>query len=464
MLFNSFSFVVFLPLVVALYLATPRRFRYLLLLAASYYFYMCWRVEYISVILVTTAVDYWAGLRIEDAPDGKTKLRYLRLSLGLNLGMLFLFKYAMFAFDGVNFLLEGLAVAKRLPHWDILLPVGISFHTFQSLSYTLDVYYGRTKAERHLGFFALYIAYFPQLMAGPIERADRLIPQLREQGEGNAEDIRFGLNKLLLGFFKKVVVADTLAVIVDRYYTTIPAFDGTAHYLALVLFAMQMFCDFSGYSDIAVGSARLMGVRLMENFNRPFLSRSIAEYWQRWHISLGAWVRDYLFYPLMYAEPRRFVLNTLITFVAIGLWHGASLNFLLFGLVQGIATVLQYTWGRMRGLPQLQGRWGSALRWVFTMHVLLLSGVFFRAPSFADARSILVKLFTSLSASPVSFLSAMDTVERIQVALVLAGLAATAALPKGLLFRYDQLYRLVLLAAIILLGQSAGSQFIYFQF
>ena len=261
-----------------------------------------------------------------------------------------------------------------------------------------------------------------------------------------------------------MVVADTLGPFVDKFYENPGAWNGTAHYFALFLFGMQIFCDFSGYSDIAIGAARLMGVRLTENFNRPFLSKSVNEYWQRWHITLGTWVRDYLFVPLMYARPGRFAVNVLITFIAIGFWHGASWNFLLFGLVHGVATVLQYQYGRISWLPKLDSKGGRLLRWFFTLHILLISGVFFRAATTHDAFTILGSLAHMRSLDFSSILAVMYHYQLLQVAAVLTLLAGTAMFNKQLRFRWNHGYVLGMITVIFLMGQSGSTHFIYFQF
>lgn len=464
MLFNSVAYLFFLPATVVLYLAMPVRWRHWLLLAASYLFYMWWRPPYILVIVAMTLVDFASGILMERARSRRERTAWMVLSLAIDLGMLFWFKYALFAVDVANGLFAAADAPWRFNIGYILLPIGISFHTFQSLSYVLDVYHGRVKAERDLGFFALYIAYFPQMMAGPIERKSDLLPQLRAQGEADAEDIRYGVNKILLGFLKKTVVADTLGPYVDKFHETPEAWNGAAHYFALFLFGMQIFCDFSGYSDIAIGSARLMGVRLTENFNRPFLSKSVNEYWQRWHITLGTWVRDYLFLPLMYAHPGRFVANVLITFAALGFWHGANWNFLLFGLVHGTATILQYHYDRVPGLPRMQGPAGRFVRWFFTLQVLLISGVFFRAASTTDAFTILGKLADLRHYDPRAILAVLTKPQLTEVAVALALLAVTTAFNRQLRFRYNGLYVLGMLLAIVTLGQSGANHFIYFQF
>lgn len=464
MLFNSAAFLVFLPVVLLMYVSAPVRLRHWLLLAASYFFYMWWRPEYILVIIAMTLVDFGAGILMERARSAREKRAWLALSLTIDLGMLFYFKYALFSAEVANDVLRLFDASWRFNPGAILLPIGISFHTFQSLSYVFDVYFGRVKAERDLGFFALYIAYFPQLMAGPIERKSDLLPQLRTSGAANAEDIRYGINKILLGFLKKVVVADSLAPYVDKFYETPGAWDGTAHLFAIFLFGMQIFCDFSGYSDIALGAARLMGVRLTENFNRPFLAKSINEYWQRWHITLGTWVRDYMFLPLMYAHPGRFAINVLLVFLAIGLWHGASWNFLLYGLVHGLATLAQHVYGRIAWLPRLESLPGRALRWGTTMAILLASGVFFRATSTEDALMILGKMAAMRSLDTGAILSVMSKPQLGEVGLVLLLLAGTAWFKPALKFRYNWVYVTGMLVVIMVLGKASADHFIYFQF
>jgi alginate O-acetyltransferase complex protein AlgI len=340
-LFNSVQFLVFFPLVVALYFATPHRFRWVLLLAASYYFYAAWRAEYLLLIMFSTGVDYVCGLRMGALAQQARRKKWLALSIGTNLGLLFAFKYFNFFSATTRRLLNQFNIFYDVPVFDVLLPVGISFYTFQTLSYSIDVYRGRQKPERHLGIFALYVSFFPQLVAGPIERSSRLLPQFFRQNGFDPERVSSGLRLMLWGFFKKVVIADRLAVYVNAVYGNPAAYDGPTIMLATYFFAFQIYCDFSGYSDIAIGTARVMGYDLMQNFRRPYFSRSIAEFWQRWHISLSTWFRDYLYIPLggNRVDWWRWYLNLLVVFLVSGLWHGAALTFVVWGGLHGLYLV-----------------------------------------------------------------------------------------------------------------------------
>ena len=298
MLFNSLQFLVFFPIVAALYFATPDRFRWLLLLIASYYFYMCWRPVYVLLIVASTLIDYFVALKMGGCATKPERRKYLWLSLIGNLGLLFTFKYANFASQSLHDILGFADVRYDVPMLDLLLPIGISFYTFQTLSYTIDIYRGQRKPERHLGKFAVYVAFFPQLVAGPIERAKTLLPQFGEIHRFEYERAKRGLTLILWGFFKKLVVADQVAIYVDAVYGNPADSSGLSLLVGSYLFAFQIYCDFSGYSDIAVGTSRVLGFRLTENFRRPLLARSIGEFWERWHISLSTWFRDYVFMPL----------------------------------------------------------------------------------------------------------------------------------------------------------------------
>ena len=293
MLFNSLEYLIFFPIVVALYYAINHKWRWLLLLAASYFFYMSWKAEYVILIMASTIVDYYAGLQMGKAGSRKKKKPYLVLSIIVNLGILAGFKYFNFFSENMNVLLGDLNIFQRIPELKVLLPVGISFYTFQTLSYSIDVYRGITRPEKHLGRFALYVSYFPQLVAGPIERSYNLLPQLKEQKAFNPQNLISGSKLMLWGFFKKIVIADRIGIYVTSIYANPGEHTGLPVILATTLFAFQLYCDFSAYTDIARGTARLMGIDLMKNFNRPMISRSLTDFWNRWHISLTTWFRDY---------------------------------------------------------------------------------------------------------------------------------------------------------------------------
>ena len=298
MLFNSTQFIIFFPIVVSIYFLLPHRMRWFMLLTASYYFYMCWKAEYLLLILISTFIDYFAAIQMSKQSVQSKRKIYLILSLVVNLGLLFGFKYFNFFNDSLRTIFNQFNIFYDVPAFKVLLPVGISFYTFQTLSYTIDVYRGKRDPEKHLGIFALYVAFFPQLVAGPIERSTRLIPQLRKKYNFDYDRVTDGLKLMLWGFFKKVVIADRIAVIVNQVYNNPHDAAGFPFLIGTYLFAFQIYCDFSGYSDIAIGAAKIFGINLMENFRRPYFAKSIREFWQRWHISLSTWFRDYLYLSL----------------------------------------------------------------------------------------------------------------------------------------------------------------------
>ncbi len=404
MAFNSIQFLVFFPIVVILYFSVPGKFRWCWLLAASYFFYMSWRPEYLLLIIASTLVDYFCGMAISRSQKLSRRKLFLLVSLGVNLGLLFAFKYFNF-FNGVlKELFLRLNWPYRIADFDVLLPVGISFYTFQTLSYTIEVYQRKKKPETHLGFFALYVAFFPQLVAGPIERAQNLLPQLKRNYAFEYARVTNGLRLMLWGMFKKVVIADRLAIVVNRVYDQPADYHGWGLCAATIFFAFQIYCDFSGYSDIAIGAARVMGIHLMKNFDRPYLASSIREFWGRWHISLSTWFRDYVYIPLggNHCRRSRWQWNILTTFVLSGLWHGANWTFIV--------------WGGLHGFYYLFSRWTADARLklvkkfsldrhpfllhffrvVLTFSLVCFSWIFFRANSLYDAFYIVSHLGAGL--------------------------------------------------------------------
>ncbi|MBN2311845.1 MAG: MBOAT family protein, partial [Candidatus Hydrogenedentes bacterium] len=339
MLFNSYQFLIFFPVVACLHFMLPHRWRWLLLLLASYAFYMAWVPSYIILILVSTLVDYVAAILISRTEVKAKRTAFLMLSLFTNFGLLFTFKYFNFFNESLRVLFDYFGIAYSIPASHFLLPVGISFYTFQTLSYTIEVYRGRQECERRFGIFALYVAFFPQLVAGPIERPQNLLKQFFVRQRFDPARATSGLQLLLWGMFKKVVIADRLALVVDQVYNgDAYSYHGASLYVATFFFAFQIYCDFSGYSDIAIGTARLLGFDLMKNFDRPYSARSIGEFWQRWHISLSTWFRDYVYIPLggsRVAVPRWY-LNLAITFTVSGLWHGANWTFVIWGALHAV--------------------------------------------------------------------------------------------------------------------------------
>ncbi|MDF1575900.1 MAG: MBOAT family protein [Bacteroidales bacterium] len=397
MLFNTIDFAIFLPLVVLLYYLIPSSLRWTLLLAASYYFYMSWKVEYIFLIIASTLVDYISGLRMGKLPDRRSRLPWLILSLCVNLGLLFSFKYFNFATENLNLLFQKVGLSREIPVMNLLLPVGISFYTFQTLSYSLDVYSGRQKAERHLGYFALYVSFFPQLVAGPIERHSRLAPQFRTRQILSYENLANGLRLILYGLFIKMVIADNVSGIVDQVYAHPENFTSPDILKGVLLYSFQIYSDFYGYSTIAIGSALLLGIRIMDNFKTPYLAKSIAEFWQRWHISLSTWFRDYLYYPLggNRVSRQRWVLNILLVFLISGLWHGASWTFLIWGLLFGLLYLLERLVNRTLKLRKVHSAYsaGHLLLALKTWLLVTILWVFFRSQSFGGAMDMFRMLF-----------------------------------------------------------------------
>ncbi|MBI3272797.1 MAG: MBOAT family protein [Planctomycetes bacterium] len=397
MLFNSLHFLLFYPVAVALYFAAPRRLRQYLLLAASWYFYAAWEPAYLLLLVLSTWVDWRVGLSIERTEAPARRRAFLLLSLVSNLGLLFFFKYYNFANDSLRAVLEHFSLPDPLPRSDFLLPVGISFYIFQSLSYTIDVYRGALPAEPRFHTFALYVAFFPQLVAGPIERATNLLPQFAETHEFEYARAASGLRLMAWGLFKKVVIADRLALFVNPVYDDPGAWPGLTLVLATLFFGFQIYCDFSGYSDMAVGAARVMGFRIMENFRRPYFAASVADFWRRWHISLSTWFRDYLFLPLggsRVPSGRRYA-NLLAVFVVSGLWHGAKWTFLAWGAIHGLCLVGLLATQAVRarvaaalGLGRLP-RLALGLSVACTYGVVNLAWVFFRADTLSDALRVL---------------------------------------------------------------------------
>ncbi len=343
MLFNSVSFAVFLPIVFAIYWCMPKRSQWIVLFAASYYFYMSWNAAYVTLILFTTVISYLCALLLARAKTTRQKKVYVTLALVTSLGVLFVYKYFAFFFAGLDAICSAFAIPLTPITLNLLLPVGISFYTFQTLSYVIDVYRGKVAPERHFGRYATFVSFFPQLVAGPIERTDNLLPQIKAQHSFSYEQGSYGTKLMAWGFFKKIVIADTIAVYVDTVYNNLSAHQGFAMVVAVVLFTLQIYCDFSGYSDIAIGVAKLFGIDLMTNFKSPYFATSIGEFWSRWHISLSTWFRDYLYIPLggNRCSQAKNMRNVLVTFLVSGLWHGANITFVVWGALHGLAQVME---------------------------------------------------------------------------------------------------------------------------
>lgn len=393
MLFNTLDFLLFFPIVLLLYSIVKKSYRWLLLLIASYYFYMSWNPVYILLILFSTLVDYYIGISLGKINNQNGRLSLLIVSICTNLGILFFFKYLNF-FNSIVYDLSGLLNFDYLYiEYDIILPVGISFYTFQTLSYTIEVYRRHMAPIKNFGVFSLYVSFFPQLVAGPIERPQNLFPQLQNLSLIKADNLRSGLRLMLWGLFKKMVIADRTAFFVNEVFNQPNDYHGLSILIAMIFFAFQIYCDFSGYSDIAIGAARIFGIDLMKNFNTPYFSLSIREFWSRWHISLSTWFRDYLYIPLGGNRKSlpRWILNLFITFVISGIWHGANWTFIVWGAIHGAFISVESLMTKYN----INYKSPRLLRVLFTFSIVTIAWVFFRANSLSDAQLIFYNLLDS---------------------------------------------------------------------
>jgi len=494
MLFNSLHFLIFFPLVVITFFALPPRIRWLLLLVASYYFYMSWKPIYGLLLFVTTVIAYIAGIQIEKARDEKTKNMYLYGCIVFSLGILFFFKYFNFFFDTLAHFINVFDLSFTSPTLQILLPVGISFYIFQALSYVIDVYRGTCKAERHFGIFALYKSFFPQLVAGPIERASHMLPQLHKTTTPTRANFVIGLRLMLWGAFKKIVVADNAALIVSSVYDDPSGVNGIALLVGTLFFAVQIYGDFSGYSDIARGAARILGYDLVQNFNNPYFVRSITDFWNRWHISLTSWFQIYVFMPLYtrlirtralrslpsyYQYTLTFIIATLIGLTLLGLWHGANVTFIAFGLSQATFIIMHH----------LIKKWWGSLNFyvanVLTLCMVLTGFVFFRASTLHDALTVFAGIFDEIRILifspfllPTHALEAAYALGVNRYQLVLISAAAIFLFTAEALFQKESFQRwcariprpvrlggyYALIVWILLQGNFGETSFIYFQF
>lgn len=402
MLFNSLQFLVFFGIVTLSYFSLRWKGRWMLLLLASCYFYMVFVPKYILILFGTIVIDYFAGLWIERA-EGKNRKLLLMLSLVANIGILAFFKYFNFLAENIEHVVHLLGSGRHIPRLGtdlfpgVLLPIGLSFHTFQAMSYTIEVYRGNQKAERHFGIYALYVMFYPQLVAGPIERPQNVLWQFHEYFPYDWENIKDGLMRMAWGMFKKVVIADRLTMVVHAAYNDVPEHNGLSLLVATFFFTIQIYCDFSGYSDIAIGAAKVMGFRLMENFRAPYEAASISEFWRRWHISLSTWFRDYLYFPLggSRVSPFRQYLNRFIVFLVSGIWHGANWTFVIWGALHGLYQTLAQMRDKFlekRGIVMPSARWYHLLQVGLTFVLVMFTWIFFAAPNVRDAFRIIAKI------------------------------------------------------------------------
>lgn len=477
MLFNSFEFVIFFPVVTLLYFLLPHKFRWLHLLIASCVFYCAFIPVYILILILTIIIDYFAGIMIENA-EGRRRKAFLILSLIANIGVLAVFKYYDFFVDNMNMLLQGLHItAHQIPFLKIILPVGLSFHTFQAMSYTIEVYRGNLPAERHFGIYSLYVMFYPQLVAGPIERPQNLLHQFREKHYFESNRVMDGLRLMLWGFFKKVVIADRLALYVNHIYDSPTDFNAINLSLATVFFAIQIYCDFSGYSDIAIGAARVMGFELMTNFKRPYFSKNIQEFWGRWHISLSTWFRDYLYISLggnRVSTFRRYM-NVSIVFLVSGFWHGASWTFIAWGGLHTVYIVSYMLYKEFSRIKLPKNPVVSLVGMVVTFALVCFAWIFFRAENMQQGMLIAghILMFDYHVATQVFMKVDGEFYGALWYALVVVLLGIlfttewfvdTDMRRIGNSFRFDLVFGVVIMILIVTMGVFNKSSFIYFQF
>jgi alginate O-acetyltransferase complex protein AlgI len=436
--------------------------------------------SYILILAFTIIVDYIAGIQIERSTGARRK-RMLVLSICANIGVLGLFKYFNFFNANLAALASQFNLHYPVHNLGLLLPIGLSFHTFQAMSYTIEVYRGRQKAERHFGIYALYVMFYPQLVAGPIERPGQLIHQFRERHYFEYRRVTEGLKLMFWGLFKKIVIADRIGAMVGPIYDNPSAYHGAQLILASYLFAFQIYCDFSGYSDIAIGAAQVMGFRLIQNFNAPYLAKSIGEFWKRWHISLSSWFRDYLYIPMggNRVSVPRWYFNLFFVFLVSGLWHGANWTFLVWGALHGsyvifsnLTKTIRARWVSFIGLDKFP-RIHNALRMLITFHIVVFSWIFFRARSLTDAVYIITHLFnntvTSISNSKLGFNSedvaiAVFSIVFLEGIHILQSRKGVRSWLSGKPWYYRWAIYYAMTTAIILFAQSDARPFIYFQF
>lgn len=473
MSFISLQYIVFLPVVAGCYFLLPHAYRWIFLLVASCVFYMAFIPKYLLVLAFSIVIDFLAGIKIEGAKGNRRKC-WLAISVAANLGLLGIFKYFNFFASAAGF----------HPIWQLALPLGLSFHTFQAMAYNFEVYYARQKAERHFGLYALYILFFPQLVAGPIERPQHMLPQFREEHQFKEADAVAGLRMILWGFFRKLVIADNLALITDSVFADPASHSGASICFAAVCFSMQIYADFSAYSFIAIGSARIMGFRLVQNFRFPYQSASIREFWTRWHISLSSWFRDYVYIPLggNRQSLAGWCITVMIVFLLSGLWHGANWTFLIWGAWNGLLVIAGFFLAPLlKRLPFFNTRAYLVLAPLFCFGLLTLGWIFFRAASVEEAIFILRKIAATLVALPGGLSSDqfIISIKGVSVSnvrfcyfllfflplieyIIQRRAAAGRLLPANPGARRVLYYALLLF--IFLAGEFGDKRFIYFQF
>jgi D-alanyl-lipoteichoic acid acyltransferase DltB (MBOAT superfamily) len=429
MTFTSLEYLFFLPLVVLFYFLMPQKIRWALLLVASYLFYAYWNASLLILIVISTVIDYWAGIQMGKQADKRKRKKFLYASLVVNLGMLFFFKYFSFCNEAVRELFGYLELSYDVQRFDILLPVGISFYTFQTLSYSLDVYRGEKEPESHLGIFALYVSFFPQLVAGPIERSINFLPQFYEKHKFSIHRVVEGGKLIVWGLFKKMVIGDNLALIVDQVYGNPAAHSSGLLSLATYAFTIQVYCDFSGYTDMAIGSAKIFGFKLSDNFKRPFFASNISEFWRRWHMSLTQWIGDYFYQPLLkkYKSNAASFLILYFVLIAIGVWHGAGGQFVLFGIIHATYIAIRRlstkprevlsSWIKKQKLTKFQQIGGALI----TFHLVVISLICFASEDLLEIRLVVKSILSNTG--ELNSLSDLTNFHMTNLIVVLSSLA-----------------------------------------
>ena len=483
MLFNSINYFLFLSAVFVIYYILSDRFRWILLLLASIFFYTIAGAAAILVPVVIILSTFFCGILIERSSNAGRKKTYFLLGLFVNLGLLIFFKYMNFiiatAFDGFNFINHLLRSESTVNHSSIVLqlvvPLGISYITFQAIGYIIEINDGNSKSEKNLGLFAAYLMFFPKLLSGPIERAHNFIPQLRQKHEFNYDVVVNGLKRILWGLFLKLVVANRLALYTDAVFDNFEQHSGITLLVASVFFTIQLYADFAGYTDMAIGSAQILGYRLMENFNSPFMAKSITEFWRRWHISLTSWIYEYIYNPLAFRfrkfEKMGTILAVFAVFIIVGLWHGASWTFIIFGLLQGFILTVEYLTQRIREkVKNHVPSWLDTIVGIsFTFGYFCFSTIFFKANTATDAFLIIKKIFLLSGALYIGewqqLLYCIAGVICVVVIEIRSGYLGQSILPsKTSHWLKDEMVYALIIVLILLIGVFDGGQFIYFKF
>lgn len=476
MLFNSFAFILFFPIVCIIYWILPFKYRNIFLLIASYYFYMNWNPTYGILILFSSIVTWASAIWMSKKKSTNTKKNILVICLLINLGILFIFKYANFISASINDIFVILGIKMNIPQMNILLPVGISFYTFQAIGYTIDVYRKNIKPESNFWIYALFVSFFPQLVAGPIERAKSLLPQFHIKHSFNTDKAVQGFRLILWGYFMKLVISDRLAVYVNSVYDNVSHHSSISLIVASIFFAFQIYCDFGGYSNIAIGCAKIMGFDLMINFNRPYLSKSVAEFWRRWHISLSTWFKDYVYIPLggNRCSKGRNRINLLITFSVSGIWHGANWTFLIWGTLNGLFQIVEKLFKRNNKAIReeritYKNKAINICNVVITFILITFTWIFFRANNLSDSLLVIKKICQFKGPLFTNNIDSIIYGSFFMIILICSDILQEKNNDRHILLensskmvRYSSYIGIVIL--ILMFGVFDSSQFIYFQF